>query len=465
MRYGSVCSGIAAESVAWGDNWCGGLGWECAFHAETAAFPQAVLRNYWPEVALLRDFTNPIIQGFEHGTVDVLVAGTPCQSFSVAGNRGGLADGRGDLALQFFALAGRLRPRWIVWENVPGVLSSNEGRDFASLLAGLEKCGYQCAWSILDAQYFGVAQRRRRLFIVGYLGTWQPAAAVLFDTESMRGDPAPGREAGAGVAGRLTEGFGRRRGCGLAEAAAAGHLMAYGGNDTRGPVEVATALNAHGGPHGRQDFESEAFVTAPLVFDPTQVTSPGNRSNPQPGDPSHPLVEHGHAPLLAFTGKDDGHDAGELAPTLRAMGHDKSHANGGGQVAISVCMATDPINAEELAMPITNRHGDPGTIAISGRDRGDDGRGYGREPHLSGIAGAVDTVKPDRVMVPGMAVRRLTPRECERLQGFPDDYTLIDWRGKPAADGPRYRALGNAMAVPVIRWIGQRIEMVEQILK
>lgn len=473
MIYGSVCSGIAAESVAWGP---GGLGWRCAFHAETAEFPRAVLRHYWPEVPLYGDFAAAEFReklaqkarSHRYGAIDVMVAGTPCQSFSIAGHRGGLADGRGDLALEFFALAGRLRPRWLVWENVPGVLSSDDRRDFSIIIGALEKFGYQFAWRSLDARYFGLAQRRRRVFIVGYLGNWTCAAAVLFDSESVRGDPAPRGEPGAGTAGTLTAGFGRRRGCGLAEAAAAGHLMGYGGNETRGPLDVATAVRAKGGT-GHGDFESETFIAGtlpadygkqcgnafaqmenstiahplraegfdasedgtgrgtPLVLNPTQVTSPGNYSEPKPGDPCHPLAARAHPPVVAFGHLDDGRDAGEVAPTLRAMGSQKNHEGRGGNVAISVCMAPDPISAEDVAMPITGRHGDPGTVAFHG-------------------------------------VRRLTPRECERLQGFPDDYTLIEWRGKPAADGPRYRALGNAMAVPVIRWIGKRIEMVEAVI-
>jgi len=186
MRYLSVCSGIEAATVAWHS-----LGWTPAGFAEIEPFPRAVLAHHYPEVPLHGDFTQTA--DADCADVDLLVGGTPCQSFSVAGLRGGLADQRGNLALEYLRLAERTRARWLVWENVPGVLSSNRGRDFGAILGGMVELGYGFAYRVLDAQYFGVPQRRRRVFVVGYLGDWRPAAAVLFERESLRGNPAPSR--------------------------------------------------------------------------------------------------------------------------------------------------------------------------------------------------------------------------------------------------------------------------------
>lgn len=200
MRYGSICSGIEAASVAWHP-----LGWRASFLSEIEAFPRAVLSHHYQEVPLHGDFTT--IRAGEYDPIDLLVGGTPCQSFSVAGLRGGLDDERGNLALEYLRLAQRLRPRWLVWENVPGVLSSGKGRDFGAILGGMVELGYGFAYRVLDAQYVrvdgfgrGVPQRRRRVFVVGHLGDWRRAAAVLFEPESLRGNPAPRRQAGEGIA-------------------------------------------------------------------------------------------------------------------------------------------------------------------------------------------------------------------------------------------------------------------------
>jgi DNA (cytosine-5)-methyltransferase 1 len=187
VRYGSVCSGIEAATVAWHP-----LGWTPAFFSEIEKFPRAALQHHYPNVPLHGDFTT--IKGDEYGSIDLLVGGTPCQSFSVAGLR--KDDARGNLALEYLRLVDRTQPRWIVWENVPGVLSSNKGRDFGAFLGALVELGYGFAYRVLDAQYFGVAQRRRRVFVVGYVGDWRPATVVLFERESVRGYPASRRKTG-----------------------------------------------------------------------------------------------------------------------------------------------------------------------------------------------------------------------------------------------------------------------------
>jgi len=202
MKYLSVCSGIEAATVAWHP-----LGWKAVAYSEIEKFPSEVLAHHYPNTPNVGDMTK-----FKEWTnvsdVDLLVGGTPCQSFSVAGLRKGLDDPRGNLMLTYLAIARQHRPRWLVWENVPGVLSSNGGLDFASLLRGMGELGYGFAYRILDAQYFGVAQRRRRVFVVGYLGDWRAAAAVLFERHSLQGHPAPSREKGEGTAETVEDSVG-----------------------------------------------------------------------------------------------------------------------------------------------------------------------------------------------------------------------------------------------------------------
>ena len=204
MNYLSVCSGIEAATVAWEP-----LGFKPLGFSEIEEFPCAVLRHHYPEVKNFGDMTQ--FQGWNiNGAIDILVGGTPCQSFSIAGLRKGLDDPRGNLCLTYISIAAKFKPRWIVWENVPGVLSSGGGRDFGSFIGALEKCGYGWSYRVLDAQWFGVAQRRRRVFVVANLGSWQRSAAVLFERKSLQRDTPPSREAGQRVAATITRGFGDR---------------------------------------------------------------------------------------------------------------------------------------------------------------------------------------------------------------------------------------------------------------
>ena len=267
VRYGSVCSGIEAATVAWDS-----LGWTPVFFSEIEPFPCAVLKHHYPAVPNYGDMTK--FAEWPNESIDVLVGGTPCQSFSVAGLRAGLADPRGNLMLTYLAIADRYRPEWLVWENVPGVLSSNGGRDFGTFLAGLGELGYGFAYRILDAQYFGVAQRRRRVFVVANARSWQRAAAVLFERESLCGNPAPSREAREGVAGTIAARFGISRNnheelAWPAEVASTLNAAfgskqgledqhALGGGSSSSPPEIAMCLNA--GAMGRQDAESETLI-------------------------------------------------------------------------------------------------------------------------------------------------------------------------------------------------------------
>ena len=389
MIFGSVCSGIEAASVAWEP-----LGWQAAWLSEIEKFSCAVLENQYPFTPNLGDMTklyeNKI---FQETRIDLLVGGTPCQSFSVAGLRKGLDDPRGNLALEFLRLINIKRPKWFVWENVPGVLSSNRGKDFGSFLGAIHELGYGFAYRILDAQYFGVPQRRRRVFVVGYIGDWCPPSAVLFESESLSGNFETGRKKRKGVAPTISA-------------------------RTKGGGGLGTDFDLDGG----------------------LITSTG--------EIAHCL--------------NAGADAGDKAPTLRAGGHTKSHANAG--VMPTVCITgtkTHALKADEFdgSEDGTGR-GQP-LIAVGVSLRGRDGGATaeiteGAAPALRASQGGGD--KPHVLFK--SCVRRLTPVECERLQGFPDNYTLIP-TGKRAADGPRYKALGNSMAVPVMHWIGQRIQMVE----
>jgi DNA (cytosine-5)-methyltransferase 1 len=380
--FGSVCSGIEAASVAWHP-----LGWQAAFYAEIEPYPRTVLQHHYPEVPCHGDFTT--IQNGQYRPIDLLVGGTPCQSFSIAGLRGGMADARGNLALEYLRLADRLRPRWLVWENVPGVLSSNGGRDFGSFLGGLAELGYGWAYRSLDAQYFGLAQRRQRVFVVGYLGDWRRAAAVLFESASLRGHPAPRRKAGQEAAPTLA--------CGSYPTGG----RTYGLDVDTCESLVARCLDAH---PNRLDGESETFVVA------------------------HTLRQR--------------HDAGEDGTgrgTPLVVG--TLTGNGGAHSGFKDELGLVPVYAIQERAVSENPNAGP------------QGKGWQENTSYT-----LEARHHAQSIAHQMGVRRLTPRECERLQGFPDDYTLIPYRGGMAADGPRYKALGNSMAVPVMRWIGRRIE-------
>ena len=371
MRYGSVCSGVEAATVAWHP-----LGWKPQWFSEIEKFPSAVLAHHYPNVPNLGDMTQ--FKEWPNDPIDLLVGGTPCQSFSVAGLRAGLDDPRGNLMLTYLAIAERYAPRWIVWENVPGVLSSNGGRDFGTFLAALGKIGYGFAYRVLDAQYFGVAQRRRRVFVVGYLGDWRRAAAVLFERESMSGHPAPSREAREEVAQCLTTRTG----------------SAYDPTTETLPVAFDAYNNNVTGDVTKTIDTEQDYHHVPIAFGAQNSTSQGDSVSTE----VTPTLDKSKTPAVAFDWK--------MGAKARSIALTKE---------LSPTIST---NADRYAV--------------------------------------------FRGLIP---VRRLTPIECERLQGFPDGYTQIAWRNKAAGacpDGPRYKAMGNSMAVPVMYWIGKRIEMVEE---
>jgi DNA (cytosine-5)-methyltransferase 1 len=300
LRFGSVCSGIEAASCAWHP-----LGWKAAFVSEIEAFPRAVLAHHYPDVPLHGDFTT--IREGQYEPIELLVGGTPCQSFSVAGLRGGLADDRGNLALEYLRLADRLRPRWLVWENVPGVLSSAGGRDFGSILGGLVELGYGFAYRVLDAQFFGVAQRRRRVFVVGHLGDWRRAAAVLFERHSLQGHPAPRREAGEGTS--------------YSPALRARANSSHRADSQAFIPDISPGLKA-------RDYKGPSSDGACLVAH--ALRGEGFDASEDGTGRGTPIVP------VCFSSKDHGADAEvNLSPTLRAGGHDGSHANAGVPPAIA----------------------------------------------------------------------------------------------------------------------------------
>jgi DNA (cytosine-5)-methyltransferase 1 len=403
VKFGSVCSGIEAASVAWTP-----LGWECAWVAEIEPFASAVLAHHYPDVPNHGDFTR-IGKDVAVEPIDVLVGGTPCQSFSVAGKRAGLDDPRGNLTLEYLALAGRLRPRWLAWENVPGVLSDDGGRTFGAILGTLAELGYGFAYCVLDAQYRHLAQRRERVFVVGHLGDWRGPAAVLLEPTSLSGNPAPRRQTREDVAADIASGV-------------AGSL---GGGGQRG---WSNDLDASEDGTGR----GTPLVAMPLG---TRVDRGGSNR--------------------------EAHGNNLIAETLRS--HPRPGSNSVGTLAFYPTEGRDFVAYEDVspAVKVGSGHGGSGNppgVAFAENQRG--------EPRESDIAAQL-TVGGGKAgqgfpaARQGMSVRRLTPRECERLQGFPDDYTQVPYRGKPASDGPRYRVLGNSMAVTVMRLIGERIQMLE----
>ena len=423
MKYLSVCSGIEAATTAWHP-----LGWEAVGFSEIEPFPSQVLAHHYPNIKNYGDMTKHEEWDIKPGSIDLLVGGTPCQSFSVAGLRQGLKDPRGNLSLTYLAIAARLRPRWIVWENVPGVLSSSGGRDLASFLGALGNLGYGWAYRVLDAQWVrtqqhprAVPQRRRRIFVVGCLGDPTAAATVLFKQQSLQRDSKKSGASRQEVTGDVEAST--RVGCW------------WDGGDAADTLTKCGANRAQRMP----DKDNFGAVLQPVpIQDGREINKQQNGIGVgKPGDPAYTLDTTGAQSVYtkAKRAQSDTDDEtwveGEVNPTLSLFDCGDVRAT---------------------------------TIAIQGNLIGRDKGGP------QGVGASTDEVmytmtKADvHGVAQAMTVRRLTPRECERLQGFPDDYTLIPWRKKAAADcpdGPRYKALGNSMAVNCMEWIGERIAAFE----
>lgn len=422
IKYASLCDGIGAVHVAWQP-----LGWHCEWTSEIDQFPIAVVDHHWhlPNLGDMTKITEEDLERFD--PIDLLVGGTPCQGFSVAGLRGGLDDARSNLALRFCQLVGHLRPRWVLWENVPGVRSSwtgaeppgdmgvgrrtaggSETSDFGCFMGALRELGYGLAYRSLDAQYFGLAQRRERVFVVGYFGDWRPAAAVLFERNSLSRNPPPSREAGKGVAPTISARTKGGGGLGT-DFDCDGGIVAYRTSGNCGVMKQGdrtAALNCN-------TDQTQQIIAFPL--DMRQCSRGETMTNNRPGGST------GGAPGTGVGEDGDASPSLSTTHTPAVCFQTQIGRNGRGQPS-------------EVASALTTCEG--GTHADS-------------KPHVAGSFG----------------VRRLTPKECARLQGFPDDYLDIIHRGKPASDSAKYKALGNSMAVPVMRWIGERIEMVNKIME
>lgn len=383
MNYLSVCSGIEAATVAWHH-----MGWKPVGFSEIEKFPSQVLAHHYPEVTNFGDMTK-YKEWNINDSVGLLVGGTPCQSFSVAGLRKGLDDPRGNLALTYVGILDKFRPKWCVWENVPGVLSSGNGRDFGAFLGALAELGYGFAYRVLDAQNFGVAQRRRRVFVVGCLGSWESAAKVLFESESLSGN---------------TKQSSKKK-----------------QETTRNFIpSVANCLQTTSNDYSRADgFNMIAYENhgtdsrvKEIAISPTVTARWGTGGNNVPLAQSY---------------------------CLQGAGATSQNANGSGW------------NEEKsFTLNVTDVHGvATPSSEISGTLRANRGSGW-----------RSNGTPVEAVAIQNMAVRRLTEVECERLQGFPDNYTNIK---ENCPSGARYKALGNSMAVPVMRWIGERINNYERL--
>lgn len=481
IRYLDVCSGYSAFTQG-----AIGLPFECAGYAEIDAFPSAMLGHHYgatrarympdPEapgidakerktrIALRKsmaslsdahfgnrivnfgDFTQ--IREDDVGPVDWLVGGTPCQAFSIAGKRLGLDDPRGNLTLEFLALAKRVRAYGLVWENVPGFLSHDGGRTMGTFLRLLGELGYGFAWRVLDAQYIrvdglarAVPQRRKRLIVVGCLGNPARAAAILFEPESLRGDSAPRRETGKGVAPTLsarTQGGG---GLGT-DFDCDGGLIVFGGGNTAGPIDVATTTTTTTTTTSqRLDFDSETFVAQPVAY-----RIPPNDTPYETGDITGALT----------TGTDNSAISIVQPVAYSIMPQNSGKDYKARQVDVAQpLMAGGPVGG--------NQGGDFIAQPVAFNLRGRDGEAQA-EAAPDGLSPALRTNgggSSQTFLAQGWAVRRLVPTECERLMGLSDHFTAIPYRGKPAADGPRYKVLGNSQTRNMMRWIAHGIAMTE----
>jgi DNA (cytosine-5)-methyltransferase 1 len=421
VRFATLCSGIGAPEVA-----AHRLGMTPVFFSEIEPFPCAVLAYHWPDVPNYGDMT--AWRDWPHHDLDLLIAGTPCQAFSVAGLRQGLDDARGNLTLEFARYADHVRPRFVLWENVPGVLS-DKSNAFGCLLAGLAGCdaqllprggrwtnaGFvsgpkrQIAWRVLDAQHFGVAQRRRRVWLLAGdvergAGGWACARALFPEQGGVRGDsPACGaaRKEGAGASGG-----------GVAVAVYKNH-----GQDSR-VKDLGDTCSTVSAKYGTGGGNTPLIATYDM-----RGNGDGENVNCLSG---HHAAQHHVA--FSQNGQEDVRDLGEFAGTLCAD-------SGAHQTSYVLSTYFEP------RFPRTSGGQPQDELAHCLRSDTNTGDG---QPCV-----AVQST-----------VRRLTPRECERLQGFPDDHTAVQYRNKPACDGPRYKALGNSMAVPCVQFILENLQKI-----
>lgn len=492
MKFISVCSGIEAASVAWEP-----LGWKALCFAEIEKFPSAVLKHHYPKTPNHGDMTK--YHEWPDYKPDLICGGTPCQAFSVAGLRQGLADPRGNLTLTFLGVVARYMPRWVVWENVPGVLSSistehpdemdapndlqeGEEREYnedyeadsshalSCFMDGLQQLGYGVARRIIDAQYCGIPQRRRRVIVVGHIGDWTRAASVLFEPHSLQGNPPPSRKAGQEVAGTISSRTSGGGGLGTDFDLAGGVVEVAAGLRTNRPGEggisghdthlvpvVSPTLNTKSGSHHAPDTKAYVVITDNPMAWPVDVAPTLNAHFGEKQGLEDQHINGGCG--LFVPGEQPVCITGEITHALKAEGADASEdgtGRGNPIIAFNWNAQPDQINfSEDSTTALTCSQGpaigfqDDTTPKVSVESIG----------ALRADAGGQGACVSSR-----MQVRRLTPLECERLQGFPEHYTQIPYGKKPSTncpDGPRYKALGNSWAVPVFRWVGERIAKVD----
>ena len=496
MKYLSVCSGIEAASVAWEK-----LGWKPLAFSEIEPFPSAVLKHHWPEVPNLGDMTKYESWKFAE-PVDVLVGGTPCQAFSVAGVRGGLDDPRGGLTLTYVKMADHFNPKWVIWENVPGVLSSKDNA-FGCFLGSLsgEECELKpsgkkwsdsgcvygpkrsVAWRCFDAQYFGLAQRRKRVFVVACAPDQGDPSALLFEFEGLRRDIAPSRKAGEGTSSEAEGGFDAScigaldTECGAGklthQSVKAGHIVPSYWNDPTLPCDTLLARDYKG--MGNQDLTTGRLLVSEAIPIHDQATrysgKHGDKSDGKgnglgigkPGDPCPTLTKGDKHAVLYENHPNDSRVTGplEVAPSCVSR-----YGTGGGNV---------PLVEERLVGQVDWRTAHADDAKVSQTLKTDLAHQSGPclafdayNQSVSDVSQSLSSAASDINHTGGVldtrvrsAVRRIMPTECEKLQGFPVNHTRIPWRNKSAEDcpdGPRYKALGNSMAVPCMQWIGNRID-------
>ena len=483
MNYLSLFSGIEAASVAWRD-----FGWTCVGVSEIDPFPCAVLKERFPTVPNLGDITQITKERLDelkqkHGAIDIVVGGSPCQSFSVAGKRLGLEDARGNLMFQYCRVVRTVLPKFFIWENVPGALSSGKGKDFGALITEMADIGYSLCWRVLDAQFFGVPQRRKRVFLVGCLGKNTSGFEILFEREGSQRNLDSGRKEGEDDTSQVKDGIrehdqeqvtmlqNNQNHAGIIENATVSYTltaaMGMGGghvpmivepqyyehhpNDSRvkGPKEIGNSVTARYGTGGgnvplvlETRHENSVFLTSKIRTggDLEFKVCPTLTAQTKSGDTMPLTIEH-KSYNISFND---------------ANGTRKDRPNGGcyiNEVNTSnaiTCAGVGDTKVVEITAPVSKGNGEcwenyeTFTSLTSGG--GQMGQGY-------------PAVRIES------KVRRLTPLECERLQGFPDNWTRIAYKKKTAQDcpiSPRYKALGNSMAVPVMRFIGLGILEVER---
>lgn len=519
VRYLSLFSGIEAASVAWGP-----LGWEPVAFAEIDPFPCAVLAHHWPDVPNLGDVSRVDWKEFtkQHGAIDILIGGSPCQSFSIAGTRTGL-QGASKLMFEYIRAVREVLPRYFVWENVPGALSSGpkgaKGSDFGCLLRELANIRdsngrrYGIAWRVLDSQFFGVPQRRRRVFLIGCIGDAARPASILFESESVRGDYPPSREKRQELTRAARGSFGVGGGAGSLTPWDAQSKRIYSadqcgltlnsdtgeGKNIQPTVLQPTAFKYNAGAKA-QTMPSytdgttntiTADIRPPAIAQQTDHMSQNGKLHsveacktldvasstpvvfaPQPAAAYMLKVRAGSPTYI----KDDGKTA--TAGKGALVSDECAFTLATSQDQTAFVMASAAANAEisqGMAPALMAHAGKQAPIVI---DRAAFNQGanaqYAPQTERADVTSALVARGPSATAYEAdqngavtihdgtsWVVRRLTPVECERLQGFPDGFTDVPFNGKPAPDSRRYKALGNSFTVSVVRWIGQRIAAVD----